>query len=255
MVDGLNEKDLKHLRTRIRQVWSWSRSWRIAKKRAMHPDGFERCENKKCPTRGKPVPKVYVDHIKAFGRLDTKDNPILRMFIHSSKLQCLCAQCHRVKTKIDNANAAQKKSICVESGCERKKGYGRGTQCEAHYYRTRRTGSAGTKPIGVYERHGMVGTAEYRAWAQMWMRTTNERLWSFKYYGARGIAVCEQWISFTAFLADMGTKPSPRHSLDRINNDGDYEPGNCRWATPEQQSNNRRKTKQERQKPKFSDTF
>lgn len=89
---------------------------------------------------------------------------------------------------------------------------------------------------------GKKPTPEWRAWKNMKLRCKAPpgRPDHGKYV-ARGIKVCDRWRdSFAAFLADMGRKPSPRHSLDRINNDGNYEPGNCRWATPNTQARNRR---------------
>lgn len=84
-------------------------------------------------------------------------------------------------------------------------------------------------------------TAEYRSWLHMRNRCRLKTSPKYSSYGGRGITVCDKWFgSFESFLADMGLKPSPKHSLDRIDNDGNYEPDNCRWATSTEQSRNRR---------------
>lgn len=85
-------------------------------------------------------------------------------------------------------------------------------------------------------------TPEYRIWINMRSRCLCSTDRAFKWYGGRGIEVCDRWrASFDDFIADMGSRPSPAHSIDRINNDGNYEPSNCRWATAKQQANNQRR--------------
>lgn len=86
----------------------------------------------------------------------------------------------------------------------------------------------------------------YHIWAGVVARCEREGTQSFRYYGGRGIKICDRWrhgdgelTGFECFVKDMGPRPSPHHSIDRIDNDGNYEPGNCRWATMKQQQRNR----------------
>lgn len=91
--------------------------------------------------------------------------------------------------------------------------------------------------------HGMSESVEYRAWGLMKNRCLNPNDERYHQYGGRGITVCKEWISsFVAFFAYMGKRPD-NHSLDRIDANGNYEPGNCRWATPTEQSRNRTNNK------------
>lgn len=108
--------------------------------------------------------------------------------------------------------------------------------------------SGKTKSCGCYDadrkrldtvKHGRTRTPTYNCWANMKARCENKNRSDFKNYGGRGICVCESWSEFANFLADMGEKPGGL-SIDRIDNNGNYEPGNCRWATASQQRRNQR---------------
>jgi hypothetical protein len=91
-------------------------------------------------------------------------------------------------------------------------------------------------------------TPEYNSWRGMIDRCTNPNADNYRYYGGRGIKVCEKWLAFDKFLVDMGERPQPKkqYSIERQNNSGNYEPDNCYWATKKTQANNRRKREAER---------
>jgi hypothetical protein len=154
-------------------------------------------------------------------------------------------------------------SVCVVDSCGKSERYLRFGMCQKHYLRWKKHGDVTVvlphqgRPKGTYShsaesksrigsantKHGMSNSATHITWMSMMRRCNNANASQYSYYGGRGISVCDRWRDFRNFLADMGERPDGR-TLDRIDNDGNYEPGNCRWATRSQQSANRRRLKQ-----------
>ena len=129
--------------------------------------------------------------------------------------------------------------ICKISECNelfQAEGY-----CQKHYVRFKKFGNPLFRKI---EDHGLSKTPEYRVWHGMKQRCYNQNLKAYKNYGGRGITVCDKWKnSFSAFYEDMGPRPFKDAEIDRKNNDGNYEPDNCRWVTHKINSQNRRHRK------------
>lgn len=121
--------------------------------------------------------------------------------------------------------------ICSVMGCNEKsrsRGY-----CNKHYKRYMKYGNPiFIKCTPTRYKHGYSHTKEYNTWRKMIDRCLNSNNNNFKYYGIRGISVCDRWLrSFSNFYEDMGKKPFPKAQIDRIDNDGNYELSNCRWTT------------------------
>lgn len=128
---------------------------------------------------------------------------------------------------------------CTIDECE-KPVHGKGL-CYKHYSRFRRRGHFVAQSYTSHGETRKQNISEYVSYQSMRRRCLDKNFRAYSRYGGRGIKICDRWLeSFSSFLEDMGNKPGPQYSLDRINTNGDYEATNCRWASYHQQNINRR---------------
>jgi hypothetical protein len=165
-----------------------------------------------------------------------------------------CRQCFAKKFRQENdltGKQFNKWTVLLLSGIKSKNAYYLcrcecGREKEVSGWSLNR-GRSGACPNCRIKDHGMSKTSTFRIWSGILRRCTNENFKSYKYYGGRGITVCDRWLLFENFLEDMGIRPEGLQ-IDRINNDGNYEPGNCRWTTPKENLSNRNTSLKNRRK-------